>query len=160
MKSNWSAQFSTITRNQSCQNWIFGWYLLHEFSSDSSLQSGFPLQKSSFSIHSPLPHDNFPSGQIGSSVFNMGNTFLGSKICVKSGQHNGAEKGREKRKSEISNRKHYKITIHHATVSVLMGKKSVVWLFVCWWLCVRILSQGSLSTLATGFMCCWGKLSC
>lgn len=54
-------------------------YLLHAFSSDSSLQSGFPLQKSSFSIHSPLPHDNFPSGQIGSSVFRMGNTFLGSK---------------------------------------------------------------------------------
>lgn len=54
-------------------------YLLHAFSSDSSLHSGLPLQNSSFSIHSPLPHDNFPSGQTGSSVLKMGNTFLGSK---------------------------------------------------------------------------------
>lgn len=53
-------------------------YLLQAFSSDSSLQSGLSLQNSSFSIHSPLPHDNFPSGQMGSSVFKMGNTFLGS----------------------------------------------------------------------------------
>lgn len=52
--------------------------LLQEFSSDSSLQSGFPLQKSSLSIHSPFPQDNFPSGQTGSSVFKMGSIFLGS----------------------------------------------------------------------------------
>lgn len=111
------------------------WYSQHEFSSDSSLHSGLPLQNSSFSIHSPLPHDNFPSGQIGSSVFRMGNTFLGSKI----GTHDNTM---ERKKSEISNKKHYKITIHHATVSVMMWKKSVcVLLFFC---CA---TQGLLSML-------------
>lgn len=53
-------------------------YSLQAFSSDSSLQSGLPLQKSSLSTHSPLPHDNFPSGQTGSSVFRMGKTLRGS----------------------------------------------------------------------------------
>jgi len=53
-------------------------YLLQAFSSDSSLQSGLPLQKSSLSTHSPLPHDNFPSGQTGSSVLRMGKTLRGS----------------------------------------------------------------------------------
>lgn len=53
-------------------------YLLHAFSSDSSLQSGLSLQNNSFSIHSPLPQDNLPSGQIGSSVFKIGNTLRGS----------------------------------------------------------------------------------
>lgn len=51
---------------------------LQAFSSDSSLQSGFPLQNSAFSIQSPLPHARFPSGQIGSSVFSIGRIFLGS----------------------------------------------------------------------------------
>lgn len=54
-------------------------YLLQAFSSDSSLQSGFPLQKSSLSIQSPLPQDNLPSGHTGSSVFKIGRTFLGSE---------------------------------------------------------------------------------
>jgi hypothetical protein len=44
------------------------------------LHSGFPLQNNSFSIHSPLPHESFPSGQIGSSVLRIGKTFLGSKM--------------------------------------------------------------------------------
>ncbi|KYN44833.1 hypothetical protein ALC56_00828, partial [Trachymyrmex septentrionalis] len=39
---------------------------------------GLPLQKSSLSTHSPLPHDNFPSGQTGSSVLRMGKTLRGS----------------------------------------------------------------------------------
>lgn len=56
-------------------------HLLHAFSSDSSLQSGLPLQKSSLSTHSPLPHDNLPSGQTGSSVLRMGNTLRGSANC-------------------------------------------------------------------------------
>lgn len=54
--------------------------LLHAFSSDSSLQSGFPLQKSSLSTHSPLPHESLPGGQTGSSVLKIGRTFLGSVI--------------------------------------------------------------------------------
>lgn len=53
--------------------------LLHAFSSLSSLQSGLSLQKSSFSIHSPLPHCNLPSGQTGSSVFKIGSTLRGSR---------------------------------------------------------------------------------
>ena len=57
-------------------------HLLHAFSSDSSLQSGLPLQKSSLSTHSPLPHDSFPSGQTGSSVLKMGNTLRGSANVI------------------------------------------------------------------------------
>jgi hypothetical protein len=53
-------------------------YSLQAFSSDWSLQSNLSLQKSSLSIHSPLPHDNFPSGHTGSSVLRIGSTFLGS----------------------------------------------------------------------------------
>lgn len=55
--------------------------LLQEFSSDSSLQSGLPLQKRSLSTHSPFPQESLPSGHTGSSVFKIGSTFLGSKIC-------------------------------------------------------------------------------
>lgn len=55
-----------------------GKFLLQAFSSDSSLQSGLPLQNSSLSTHSPLPQDSFPSGHTGSSVFKIGRTFLGS----------------------------------------------------------------------------------
>lgn len=54
--------------------------LLQAFSSDSSLQSGFPLQKSSLSIHSPLPQDNLPSGHTGSSVLRIGRILRGSEI--------------------------------------------------------------------------------
>ncbi|KYN23451.1 hypothetical protein ALC57_04325, partial [Trachymyrmex cornetzi] len=43
--------------------------------------AGLPLQKSSLSTHSPLPHDNFPSGQTGSSVLRMGKTLRGSAKC-------------------------------------------------------------------------------
>uniref|UniRef100_A0A1B0ANM5 Uncharacterized protein n=1 Tax=Glossina palpalis gambiensis TaxID=67801 RepID=A0A1B0ANM5_9MUSC len=53
--------------------------LKQAFSSDSSLQSGLPLQKSSFSRHSPSPQDSLPSGQMGSSVFRIGLTLRGSK---------------------------------------------------------------------------------
>lgn len=53
-------------------------YLLQAFSSDWSLHSNLSLQKSSLSIHSPLPQDSFPSGHTGSSVLKMGSTFLGS----------------------------------------------------------------------------------
>ena len=57
-------------------------HLLQAFSSDSSLQSGLSLQNNSFSIHSPLPHDNLPSGQTGSSVLRIGKTLRGS-VCVR-----------------------------------------------------------------------------
>lgn len=53
-------------------------YLLQAFSSDSSLQSGLSLQNNSFSIHSPLPHCNLPSGQTGSSVLKFGIALRGS----------------------------------------------------------------------------------
>ncbi|KYQ59114.1 hypothetical protein ALC60_01949 [Trachymyrmex zeteki] len=43
-----------------------------------STETGLPLQNSSLSTHSPLPHDNFPSGQTGSSVLRMGKTLRGS----------------------------------------------------------------------------------
>lgn len=56
--------------------------LLQAFSSDSSLQSGLPLQNSSLSTHSPFPQDSLPSGQTGSSVLNMGRTFLGSVMVI------------------------------------------------------------------------------
>lgn len=58
-------------------------HLLQAFSSDSSLQSGLSLQNNSFSIHSPLPHDNLPSGQTGSSVLRIGKTLRGS-VCTES----------------------------------------------------------------------------
>lgn len=54
--------------------------LQHAFSSDSSLQSGLPLQNKSLSTHSPLPQDNLPSGHTGSSVLNIGNILRGSVI--------------------------------------------------------------------------------
>lgn len=53
-------------------------HLQHAFSSDSSLQSDLPLQKSSLSRHSPSPQDSLPSGQMGSSVFRMGLALRGS----------------------------------------------------------------------------------
>lgn len=57
-------------------------YSLQAFSSDSSLQSGLPLQKSSLSTHSPLPHESLPSGQTGSSVLRMGSTLRGSANVI------------------------------------------------------------------------------
>lgn len=128
--------YRTLHEINHVPNWIW-WYLLHAFSSDSSLHSGLPLQNSSLSIHSPLPHDNFPSGQIGSSVLKMGNTFLGSKIVAWERKRyrtmDDGEVGwwREKKRETKLATKHYKITIHHATVSVLMWKKSVCVIFLC-----------------------------
>lgn len=58
--------------------YLFHDNLLQAFSSDSSEQSIFPLQNNSLSTQSPLPHDNFPGSQIGSSVFNFGRTLRGS----------------------------------------------------------------------------------
>lgn len=71
-----------ITRSCSRRTQYVAKHLLQAFSSDSSLQSGLPLQKSSLSTHSPLPHDNFPSGQTGSSVLRMGKTLRGSEKIV------------------------------------------------------------------------------
>uniref|UniRef100_A0A1A9WHZ1 Uncharacterized protein n=1 Tax=Glossina brevipalpis TaxID=37001 RepID=A0A1A9WHZ1_9MUSC len=58
--------------------------LKQAFSSDSSLQSGLPLQKSSFSRHSPSPQDNLPSGQMGSSFGVVGLTTATTikMICI------------------------------------------------------------------------------
>ena len=51
--------------------------LQQAFSSEPSLQSGLSSQKSAFSIHSPFPQDNLPSGQMGSSVFSLGRALRG-----------------------------------------------------------------------------------
>lgn len=57
--------------------------------------------------------------------------FYRSEVCDNTSEDGGERKG--KKKSEISNKKgekHYKITIHHATVSVMMWKKSVCVIFL------------------------------
>lgn len=76
---------SSSLRNLYSQNnimWKYNFNVPHAFSSDSSEQSGFPLQKRSLSIHSSLPHWSLPSGQRGSSVLRCGRIFLGSKISL------------------------------------------------------------------------------
>ena len=57
---------------------LFGsWSTVQAFSSDPSEQSRLSSQNNFLSIHSPLPHCNWPSGQTGSSVFKLGRTRLG-----------------------------------------------------------------------------------
>ena len=41
-------------------------------SSDPSAQSGLVSQNRALSMHSPLPHWSWPSGQTGSDVFKLG----------------------------------------------------------------------------------------
>lgn len=53
-------------------------YSLQAFSSDPSVQSGDPLQKSSFSMQSPFPQANFPVSHMGSSVARRGVASRGS----------------------------------------------------------------------------------
>lgn len=55
-------------------------YLLQAFSSDPSLQSGLSSQKRALSMHSPLPQESLPSGQMGSSVFSLGKALRGPII--------------------------------------------------------------------------------
>lgn len=64
----WSFRYQKVQIK--CQN------LPQEFSSDPSLQSFSPLQKSPRSIQFPSPHARKPSWQSGSSVIKSGLTFL------------------------------------------------------------------------------------
>jgi len=53
-------------------------YSLQAFSSEPSVQSAFPLQNNSLSMHSPFPQASFPVSQMGSSVARRGVASLGS----------------------------------------------------------------------------------
>lgn len=57
-------------------------HVLQAFSSDPSLQSGLSSQKRALSIHSPLPHESLPSGQMGSSVFSLGKALRGPESLM------------------------------------------------------------------------------
>uniref|UniRef100_A0A1A9ZBW0 Uncharacterized protein n=1 Tax=Glossina pallidipes TaxID=7398 RepID=A0A1A9ZBW0_GLOPL len=104
------------------------------FSSDSSLQSGLPLQKSSFSRHSPSPQDSLPSGQMGSSVFRIGLTLRGSVFLFVGKENRYPQRHLPQRcpefsseeKSELSSggrsSKHFINQILSETVPVVYGK--------------------------------------